>query len=84
MTAIIATALVATTLVRRLMARRVSTVSALPADTTDRIARIENAVDTIALEAERISEGQRFVTRLMGESRQLGVGVETPDGVRQG
>jgi hypothetical protein len=32
-----------------------------------RLERIEQAVDTIAIEVERISEGQRFVTRLMAE-----------------
>jgi len=30
--------------------------------------RLERAVDAIALEVERISEGQRFVTRLLAES----------------
>jgi hypothetical protein len=32
-----------------------------------RLARIEQAVDAIALEVERISEGQRFTTRLLSE-----------------
>ena len=34
---------------------------------TTRLERIEQAVDTIAIEVERISEGQRFVTRIMAE-----------------
>ncbi|HEX2781519.1 MAG TPA: hypothetical protein VHM30_18590 [Gemmatimonadaceae bacterium] len=29
--------------------------------------RLENAVDAIALEVERIAEGQRFVTKLLAE-----------------
>ena len=33
----------------------------------ERLDRIEHAVDSIALEVERISEGQRFVTRLLAE-----------------
>lgn len=33
----------------------------------DRLARIEHAVDAIAVEVERISEGQRFTTRLLSE-----------------
>lgn len=33
----------------------------------DRRAGIENAVDAIAVEIERISEGQRFVTKLLTE-----------------
>jgi len=35
-----------------------------------RLARIEQAVDAIALEVERISEGQRFTTRLLSEQSQ--------------
>ena len=30
---------------------------------------IERAVDTVALEVERIGEGQRFVTQLMSQRR---------------
>jgi The Golgi pH Regulator (GPHR) Family N-terminal len=30
----------------------------------DRLRRLENAVDSIAIEVERISEGQRFLTKL--------------------
>ena len=33
-----------------------------------RFARLEDAVDSIAIEVERIAEGQRFVTRLLAES----------------
>jgi hypothetical protein len=32
-----------------------------------RLERIEQAVDTIALELERVGEGQRFVTKLLAE-----------------
>ena len=32
-----------------------------------RMERIEQAVDTIAVEIERISEGQRFTTKLLSE-----------------
>jgi hypothetical protein len=38
--------------------------------TEARLARIEQAVDAIALEVERISEGQRFTTRLLSEYNQ--------------
>jgi hypothetical protein len=38
---------------------------------TERLDRIEQAVDTIAVEIERVSENQRFMTRLMTET-QLG------------
>jgi hypothetical protein len=33
----------------------------------ERFARLEHAVDAIALEVERISEGQRFTTKLLSE-----------------
>ena len=36
-------------------------------ETSARIERIEQAVDAIAIEIERISEGQRFTTRLLSE-----------------
>ena len=38
---------------------------ALPEATSKRLERIEQAVDSIAIEVERISEGQRFVARLL-------------------
>lgn len=36
-------------------------------DAEARIERIEHAVDAIAIEIERISEGQRFTTRLLND-----------------
>jgi hypothetical protein len=33
----------------------------------ERLARIEQAVDSIAIEMERVSEGQRFTTKLLSE-----------------
>lgn len=45
----------------------------------DRLRRLEQAVDTIAIEVERISESQRFTTRLLAESAAaLGNGVASP------
>ena len=38
-----------------------------PADSTHRLERVEQAIDAVAVEVERISEGQRFVTRLLTE-----------------
>ena len=37
-----------------------------------RLAKIEEAVDTIALEMERMGEGQRFVTKLLAERTGAG------------
>jgi hypothetical protein len=39
----------------------------MPSLTEARLARIEQAVEAIALEVERISEGQRFTTKLLSE-----------------
>lgn len=39
----------------------------------DRLARVERAVDAIAVEVERLGEGQRFVTRLLAEQQPRGV-----------
>ncbi len=84
MTAIIATAVVLTSVARRLFARRPASAPAFPADLSERILRIENAVESIAVEVERISEGQRFVTKLMGEPRSLGAGAAEPIVLGQG
>ena len=36
-------------------------------DDSERLERVEQAVETIAIEVERISEGQRFVTKLLAQ-----------------
>jgi hypothetical protein len=36
-------------------------------DITARLSRMEQAIDSIAVEVERISEGQRFTTKLLSE-----------------
>jgi hypothetical protein len=43
----------------------------LSADAAQRLERIEQSIDAIAVEIERISEGQRFVTRLLSESQHV-------------
>ncbi len=45
--------------------------------TDDRLARIEAAVEAIAIEVERISEGQRFTTKLLSERPAPSVPVPT-------
>jgi tetrahydromethanopterin S-methyltransferase subunit G len=40
------------------------------AEMQQRLERIEQAVDAMAVEVERIAEGQRFVTRLLAEKGQ--------------
>jgi hypothetical protein len=41
----------------------------IPSDLSHQIGQLTQAVDAIALEVERISEGQRFTTRLLSEQR---------------
>ena len=54
---------------RRWNRRKVGSAPRLPDDTSPRLARLEQGMDAIAIEIERISEGQRFVTRLLSESQ---------------
>lgn len=53
---------------------------AVPAAQEERLARIEQAVESIAIEVERISEGQRFTTKLLAERAQADQArlVDTP------
>ncbi|CAA9307954.1 MAG: hypothetical protein AVDCRST_MAG40-792 [uncultured Gemmatimonadaceae bacterium] len=55
----------------RRMDRKPVPAPAASADVVTRLDRIEQAVDAIALEVERVSEGQRYVTKLMAEPRAL-------------
>lgn len=45
----------------------------IPAEVSNRLERIEQAVDAIAVEVERISEGQRFTTKLLSDTRAQNV-----------
>jgi hypothetical protein len=51
--------------------RRVAEVASLGSSTElgGRMERIEQAVEAVAIEVERISEGQRFTTKLLSEIR---------------
>jgi hypothetical protein len=53
--------------VRAMEVQRKSSRPDLSPDVQDRMTRIEQAVDAIAIEVERMSEGQRFTTRLLAE-----------------
>jgi hypothetical protein len=45
---------------------------------------MEQSMDAIAIEIERVSEGQRFVTRLLAEGRDaVGPGQSAMEPVRQ-
>jgi hypothetical protein len=64
-------------LARRLWKRGSSGVVQLPPEWHERMHRLEQAVDTVAVEVERVTEGQRFMTRVMTE-RGLGAGAAQP------
>jgi len=56
-------------------------------ETAQRLERLESSIDAIAVEVERISEGQRFVTKLLSEGQavpSLSAGQRAPDAVRRG
>ena len=60
----------------RRMERGPATAS-IPPDVSARLERMETAIDTIAVEIERISEGQRFTTKLLSE-RGPGIPASLP------
>jgi hypothetical protein len=47
-------------------------------ESSQRLERIEQAMDAIAIEVERVSEGQRFVTRLLSERGPGALGAGQP------
>jgi cell division protein FtsB len=60
---------------RRIWRRSAKATVVLPPELGDRMASLERAVDAIAVEVERIGEGQRFVTQVMTDApRGLGAG----------
>ena len=73
-TLFIATAVVLAPLARALGKRieHRGAVPRIPSEVTDRLERMEQAIDSIAIEVERISEGQRFTTRLLSDATAAG------------
>lgn len=51
---------------------------AIPKDVSDRLERMEQGIEAVAVEVERIGEGQRFVTQLMSDRAQR---AALPEGV---
>ncbi|MGH7651431.1 MAG: hypothetical protein ACREMS_06265 [Gemmatimonadaceae bacterium] len=44
----------------------------IPSEVTSRLERMEQAIEAVAIEVERISEGQRFTTKLLSEGKSAG------------
>ena len=64
----------------RLMWKRGNRPAAPPGWTqaAPKLENLEQAVDTIAVEMERVSEGQRYLTRLLSERQAIGAGPWAP------
>jgi len=64
--------------IARAIARRIehgvrgSSAPSLPNDVSDRLERMEQAIDAIAVEVERIAEGQRFTSKLLAAREDAG------------
>ena len=68
--------------IARAYARRLDRTSGddrMPLELQSRLERMEQALDSISIEVERISEGQRFTTKLLAE-RNTGVRAGVSDG----
>ncbi|HUQ83146.1 MAG TPA: hypothetical protein VM076_18485 [Gemmatimonadaceae bacterium] len=66
---------------RRIWRRGVATITQLPAELSERLSRLEQGMDAVAVEVERIGEGQRYMSRLMGDDsslRAIGAGAAEP------
>jgi hypothetical protein len=51
----------------------------IPSEVAARLERMEQAIDSVALEVERISEGQRFTTKLLSEGKSASGGTSARD-----
>ena len=62
---------------RRIWKKGSATISAIPQEIYERFNRIDQAIDSVAVEVERIGEGQRYVTKLVND-RAIGAGAAEP------
>jgi hypothetical protein len=65
----------------RAYARRMDTESGqprIPNEVAQRLERIEQSLEAVAIEVERISEGQRFTTKLLSEGSSGGAARLSP------
>ncbi|MFL5498510.1 MAG: hypothetical protein ACJ78R_00920 [Gemmatimonadaceae bacterium] len=52
----------------------------IPSEVAGRLERIEQSLDAVAIEIERISEGQRFTTKLLSEGKGDARQIPAPTG----
>lgn len=55
---------------RSIQAPRLSAAGAVPPELSSRLTHLEQSLDAIAVEVERVGEGQRFMARLFDERRE--------------
>ena len=68
---------------RRLWRRGANQSDKGTAELGERFTRLEQAVDAIAVEVERVGEGQRFISKQFADQRALGAGAAEPIELRQ-
>ena len=69
---------------RRIWKRGSTVIAPVPREVTDRLEQLGQSVESIALEVERIGEGQRFMTKVMSDNaRAIGAGAAQPIPVAQ-
>jgi hypothetical protein len=59
---------------RRIWRRSAKVIMGIPAELSERLNRLEESIDSVAIEVERVGEGQRFVTNLFMEGGQQMLG----------
>lgn len=69
---------------RRIWKRSSVIAPTLPPELWQRLTRLEEGVDSVAMEVERIGEGQRFTNKLFAENRGLASGAAQPIEVKAG
>ena len=70
----------------RYVKRGAAAVAALPSDLAARMTSIERSIESVAIEVERVGEGQRFVTQLLADGekrRQQVLGADSGQGGRE-
>lgn len=68
---------------RRVWRRSARTTVMLPPEVATRLQSMEEAIESVAVEVERIGEGQRFMTQALSDNtRGLGAGAAQPVPVR--
>ncbi|MHB1224747.1 MAG: hypothetical protein ACYC2G_12015 [Gemmatimonadaceae bacterium] len=65
---------------RRIWRRSAKVVTTLPGEVLEHFSRLEQSVEAVAVEVERIGEGQRFMTRVLSDA---GVTAELAAGRRE-